>query len=113
MRKAHRFLSVALLALTVGLTVPACASQGGFYDCRSEGRSVEQSAYRNGYAEGVEHGRRDARLGRPYSLLDERDFRAADEGYRWRDDDRRDYRQIFRQGYEAGYSGAYDHWVRR
>ena len=113
MFKTHRFLSAALLALTVGLTAPACASQGGFYHHHSDERSSARSAYRNGYSEGMAHGRRDARLRRPYSLLYERGFRDADDGYGWRDGNRREYQNAFRRGYEAGYSAGYDRGERR
>ncbi len=115
MFKVFRYLPIALLAGTLTATT-ACAS--GYYGRGygqgpyAYGADVQRIAFDNGYKEGLEHGEKDARRNRPYSLERNDDFRDADEGYRRSFGDREFYRQTFRDGFARGYREAYDRWSR-
>lgn len=76
------------------------AEQRAYYDAR-------QTAYDNGYREGVKEGDKDARKGDRFAYQDERTFQRADKGYHRTFGDRERYRQVFRGGYRAGYTDAY------
>ena len=108
MTRMNRYLPMLLLA-GVTFAAPACAAQvygaprGGVY-----ARDVDRRAYDNGFREGIEEGRNDARRHRDYSLRRHDEFRDADQGYRREYGDREFYRRNFRQGFEAGYREAYN-----
>ena len=93
MFKANRIMP-AVLAATVLVAAPACASRGALYRYPGNNRTVDDRAYRDGYQEGREEGEQDARRGRDF------DYRRHDE---YRDARRQEYRQGFVAGYDEGY----------
>jgi hypothetical protein len=68
---------------------------------------VSSPAVRNGYRDGLEVGRRDARDGQRLDPAGAKWYRNGDRNYdrRYgsRDDYKRDYRVAFQQGYEEGF----------
>jgi hypothetical protein len=114
MTKMNRYLPALLLAAGVMITAPACAAR--IYDTgypragypppppRAEYGSV---AARNGYRDGIEAGRDDARHRDRFDPVRARRYREGDHDYdrRYgpRDDYKRDYRVAFERGYEQGY----------
>jgi hypothetical protein len=118
MTKSSRYLPMLLLFAGVSIAAPACAAQtygygyprgggdprgGGVY-----GRDIQRRAYDNGYRQGLEEGRNDARGDRNYSYQRHNEYRDADNGYHRSDGDRDFYRRSFRQGFQAGYNDAYN-----
>ena len=106
MFRTHGYLAGSALAATLFIATPACAAQT--YGYRGGYQEVERGAYDNGYREGVEHGREDARKGRDFSYARHGDYRDADDGYRRAFGDREFYRRIFRQGFQTGYTEAFN-----
>lgn len=116
MFKAHRYFPALLIVAGVAVAAPACAAQtygygypnrGGVY-----GRDIERRAYDNGYREGLDQGRNDARRNRNFSPERHGEFRDADDGYHRGDGDREFYRRAFRQGFQTGYRESYDRIAR-
>ena len=116
MFKAHRYFPALLLVAGVAVAAPACAAQtygygyptrGGVY-----GRDLERRAYDNGYREGLEQGRNDARRNRSFSPDRHGEFRDADDGYHRGDGDREWYRRAYRQGFQSGYRESFDRIAR-
>lgn len=108
MLKAYRIPAI-LLALGVWTTTAACASRT--YAYRNTGyqyQQFERRAYDNGYREGLEHGRDDARSGRQFSYTRHDEYRDADEGYHRSDGNKDVYRQAYRDGFRAGYMEAFN-----
>jgi hypothetical protein len=103
---AHRYLIAGVLAATVGVVAPACASRT--YSYRNDGytyrQQVDRRAFDFGYREGLEHGRRDARDRRSFSFQRHDEFRDADAGYRRADGNLERYRRDYRAGFERGYT---------
>ena len=105
-----RLLRAYMLMAGLLFTTQACAASygyGGRYPDRGYAVDLQQRAYSNGYKEGIEHGRSDARRGRSFDYRRHDEFRDADEGYSRRDGDREYYRATFRRGFVAGYDEAY------
>ena len=108
--RARRVLPAALLAAGVLVSAPACSagiyttSRGGAY------QDVARRAYENGYRQGLEEGRDDARHRRSFSLERHGEYRAAERGYRRDYGDRDPYRVGFRRGFEAGYRDAFSRY---
>lgn len=113
MFRTHRALPVCLLAMSVAVGAPACASQGRYYEYPSQRdyRDLERLAYDNGYRDGLQHGERDARDRRDFRVDRDSDYRNADRGYRGYGD-RNGYRRFFRDGYQAGYAEGYNRLTR-
>src|SRR6266542_5287158 len=105
--KAHRYLPALLLATAVA--VPACAAQtyGYRYPNGGYGRELERRAYDNGFREGLDEGRNDARHHRSFSFDRHNEFRDADNGYHRDYGDREFYRRSYRQGFQAGYTESF------
>ncbi len=109
MNRVLRYAPIALLAGTA-LTATACASsyygpsRRAPYGYRGD---VQRIAYDNGYREGLDHGEKDGRRGRPYSVERNDEFRDADKGYRRGYGDRDYYRRVFRDGFARGYREGY------
>lgn len=103
---SHRYLAAGLLAMGVWISTPACASTG-YRQGRAENRRVERRAYDNGFRDGVDAGRDDARHHRPFDPIRAKRYREGDHDYdrRYgsRNDYQREYRAAFQQGYEQGY----------
>jgi len=112
MAQQHRYLTAVLFAGAVGLSTAGCAAQvygqtyprGGVYGGY---RDFDRRAYDNGYREGLEKGRNDARRERSFSYQRHDEWRDADDGYHRRDGEREFYRRSYRRGFEAGYNEAY------
>jgi hypothetical protein len=100
-------LPAVLLAAGVLVSAPAC-SAGIYTTTRAGGYGdVARRAYDNGYRQGLEEGRNDARRRRSYSLERHSEYRNADRGFRRGDGERDPYRVGFRRGFEAGYRDAF------
>lgn len=88
--------------VTPGIVIqpPYDPSGGGYY---------ASSASSNGYRDGLEAGRDDARARRSFDPRRPKRYREGDHDYSSRDgsreDYKRDYRAAFQQGYEEGYRG--------
>jgi hypothetical protein len=102
--------SLARWAFIIGIAVaaPACAAQTYAYRPDGVNREVQRRAYDNGYREGSDQGRKDARDRRDFSFERHGDYRDADDGYRRSDGNKDSYRQFFREGFRAGYSQAFN-----
>lgn len=81
--------------------------QGGY---GSAGTYASSPAGQNGYRDGYEQGRNDARSGNRFDPVGARRYRSGDQDYdrRYgsRDDYKRDYRSAFQAGYEQGYRSS-------
>lgn len=95
-----------LLAGSVLLAAPACAT-GRLYPQRYPvGDRDDRTYYNRGYREGQDAGADDARRGRSYDMRRHGEYRDNRRG-----DDRGDLR-AFRQGFEAGYDEGYRRYSR-
>ena len=98
----------AVLAAVVMISAPACATQA--YPVRG-GRYVsadfERRAVDNGYRQGLDEGRNDARRHRSFSPDRHGAYRDAQRGYRG-DWERQAYGRGFSRGFEAGYRDGYE-----
>ena len=109
----HRYLTAVLFAGMVGLSTAGCAAQvygqtyprGGVY---GGSRDFDRRAYDNGYREGLDEGRSDARRNRNFAYDRHSEYRNADDGYNRRDGDREFYRRSYRRGFEIGYREAFE-----
>ena len=106
---ARRVLPAALLAAGVVLSASACSAQT--YAIRGSYVDVERRAHDNGYRQGFDEGRNDARRNRSFSLDRHSEYRDADRGYR-RDNERNSYSRAFRRGFESGYREGFDRFAR-
>jgi hypothetical protein len=81
--------------------------QGGYGNA---GTYASSPAAQNGYRDGYEQGRNDARGGSRFDPVGARRYRSGDQDYdrRYgsRDDYKREYRSAFQAGYEQGYRGS-------
>jgi hypothetical protein len=109
MRHARRVLPAALLA--AGALVSASACSANVYAIRSPYVDVDKRAHDNGYREGFEEGRNDARQHRAFSLDRHDKYRDANQGYRG-GGERDPYRRAFRRGFEDGYREAFERVAR-
>lgn len=71
------------------------------------GYGYNSQAYDNGYRDGLEKGREDARDGDSYDPVRHSRYRSGDHGYNSRYGTREQYRLAYRDGFEAGYDQAY------
>jgi hypothetical protein len=75
----------------------------------STGTYASSPAAQNGYRDGYEQGRNDARGGNRFDPVGARRYRSGDQDYDGRygsrDDYKREYRAAFQAGYEQGYGG--------
>jgi hypothetical protein len=115
MSKMTRYLPALLLAGGVALASPACAARiydrgyprGGYPSAREVDGSV---AARNGYRDGLDAGRDDARHRGRFDPVRARRYREGDHDYdrRYgsRDEYKREYRSAFERGYRDGFERA-------
>ena len=115
MTKVNRYLPALLLAGGIALASPACAARiydtgyprAGYPPARDAYASV---AARNGYRDGIEAGRDDARHRERFDPVRARRYREGDHDYdrRYgsRDEYKREYRAAFERGYREGYERA-------
>jgi hypothetical protein len=101
----------ALLAATVIIAAPACtthayAVRGSYVSADFERRAVD-----NGYREGFDEGRNDARKHRSFSPERHGAYRDAQRTYGggW---ERDAYQRGFRRGFEAGYRDGFERYAR-
>jgi hypothetical protein len=66
--------------------------------------------YRNGYQDGIEKGREDARDGDSFDPVRHSRYRSADHGYNSRYGSKNNYKLVYRDGFEAGYRDGYDQY---
>ena len=80
----------------------------GRYPSNSRGDYRYQNvAFDNGYNDGLDKGREDARDRDSYDPDRHSRYRSADRGYESRYGSKDAYRQVYRDGFEAGYNDAY------
>lgn len=71
---------------------------------------VNSAAYENGYRDGLEKGRADAKDRDSFDPVRHSRYRSADHGYDKRYGSKDDYKLVYRDGFEAGYRDGYtDH----
>ena len=100
-----RYLSL-MLAATVLVATPACAT-GGLYPQRYPvGDRDDRAYYNRGVRDGREAGADDARRGRSYDIRRHGEYRDGRRG-----DDRGDLR-AYRNGFESGYDDGYRRFAR-
>src|SRR5437773_2143876 len=104
MLKVYRYLPVLLLAVGVCVATSACADQ--LYGYGGYGSPAAQ----NGYRDGLEAGRKDARDRERFDPVRAKRYRDGDHDYdnRYgsRDVYKREYRAAFEQGYREGYGAV-------
>jgi hypothetical protein len=79
-------------------------------DVRYESRyptRVTSAAYENGYRDGIEKGRADARGRDSFDPVRHTRYRSADHGYDRQHGSKDDYKLVYRDGFEAGYRAGY------
>jgi hypothetical protein len=79
----------------------------GPYPGAGGGYRYQNVAFDNGYNDGLDKGREDARDRDSYDPNRHSRYRSADRGYENRYGSKDDYRQIYREGFLAGYEDAY------
>ena len=89
---------------------PGVFSGDLYDDTRRAYVDIGRRAYDNGYSQGFEDGRDDARRRRPFSLERHGEYRDAERGYRRGYGERDPYRVGFRRGFEAGYRDAFNRY---
>jgi hypothetical protein len=71
------------------------------------GYGVQSVAFDNGYRDGYDKGREDARDNDSYDPVRHSRYRSADRGYDRRYGTREEYKFVYRDGFEAGYDVGY------
>jgi len=97
----------ALLAAVVMISAPACATQTYSDRGRYVSADFERRAVDNGYRQGFDEGRNDARRHRSFSPDRHGAYRDARQSYRG-DWERQAYGRGFARGFEAGYRDGFD-----
>ena len=80
---------------------------GSVYPDRNGRAGYNSVPYDNGYRDGVEKGREDARDRDSYDPVRHKWYRNGDRGYNSRYGTRDSYKLTYRDGFEAGYDEAY------
>jgi hypothetical protein len=112
MSKISRYFPILLLASGIAVAAPACAAR--IYDTGPRGgypppqrERLMSAAAENGYRDGIEAGRDDARHHERSDPARAKRYRQGDRGYdrRYgpRDEYQREYRVAFERGYREGY----------
>lgn len=101
-----------MLAASVWMAAPACASGGHYNYQRDDYREFERRAYDAGHHDGISRGEDDARHRRERRIDRDSEYRSADRGYRGEYGDRENYRRTFRQGYGVGYGEGFNRMER-
>ncbi len=107
MRATHTIGLLAMLSMLAAPVTTAEAQQ------TPRARVAIQSAYDEGYREGLRVGSEHSRLGRPFNFGVAVEFRRGDAGYRLAFGTRDQYRADFRVGFERGYRSGYDQYAVR
>jgi hypothetical protein len=82
--------------------------QGRYPDRGRQGRDIDRVPFNNGYEDGLDAGREDARRNRSDDPDRHSHYRAANRGYDSRYGSREAYRDRYREGFRAGYEDGYD-----
>ncbi len=84
--------------------------RGGYGGYGGSGNYGSSPAAQNGYRDGYEQGRNDARGSNRFDPIGSRRYRSGDHDYDGRygsrDDYKREYRAAFQAGYDEGYRGS-------
>lgn len=107
MRATHTIRLLAMLTMLAAPVATAEAQQA------PHERVAIQSAYDEGYREGLRVGSEHGRLGRPFNFGVSVEFQRGDTGYRLSFGTRDRYRADFRVGFERGYRVGYDQYAVR
>lgn len=81
--------------------------RGPFGDRGEYNYRYSKPAIENGYRDGFDKGREDARDRDRYNPERHGRYRSADRGYERRYGDKDDYRRIYRRGFQQGYRDGY------
>ena len=106
MFRSTRYLSMMMLAATVLVATPACATGMMYPQQRGIGDRDDRAYYNRGLRDGSNAGADDARRGRAYDVRRHNEYRDNRRG-----DDRSDLR-AYRDGFESGYDEAYRRYAR-
>jgi hypothetical protein len=114
MTKTFRFLPALALAAGVALASPACAAR--IYDTgypRAGYPPPPRAGYvsvaeRNGYRDGVDAGRDDARHRERFDPVRAKRYRQGDHDYDRRYGPREEYKREYRAAFERGYRDGYE-----
>ena len=79
----------------------------GYPNDRNRGYNYNSVPFDNGYRDGLEKGREDARDNDSFDPVRHSRYRSADRGYNSRYGSRDSYKLAYRDGFEAGYEQAY------
>jgi hypothetical protein len=102
----NRFLSAAVLAGAVAFAAPACtAAYSQRYPVSAP--RISDRAFNQGYRDGLDAGRSDARHHRRFSPERAARFRSADHDYNRRYGSRDQYMRIYRDGFREGYERGF------
>jgi hypothetical protein len=71
------------------------------------GYGYQNVAFDNGYKDGYDKGRADARDNDRYDPVRHRRYRSADHGYNGRYGSKEEYKTVYREGFLAGYEEGY------
>jgi hypothetical protein len=105
-RDAERIASRSRDARVVyGAERPANRRDG--YDDRYSPYGAMSVPYQNGYRDGLEKGREDARDRDSFDPVRHSRYRSADHGYQSRFGRKDEYKLVYREGFEVGYRQAY------
>ena len=104
-----RLILSAFTTVILLTTTSACAT--GYHQRYPDYRQVQDRAYRNGFNEGREQARNDARRGRSFDYGRHSEYRNAQIGYGGYGS-RNEYRNVFRRGFQDGYNEAYRRYAR-
>jgi hypothetical protein len=115
MTKLSRYVPMLMLA-GVTIAAPACAARiydtgyprAGYPPPPPPRAAYISNAARNGYRDGVEEGRNDARHRDRFDPVRARRYRDGDHDYDRRYGSRDDYKREYRAGFERGYREGYD-----
>ncbi|MCU1384860.1 MAG: hypothetical protein JWL71_3557 [Acidobacteria bacterium] len=119
MSKSFRQIPALILAAGVALASTACGATvyrsgypRGDYPPPARGRYISVAA-QNGYRDGIEAGRDDARHRERFDPVRARRYRQGDHDYDRRYGSRDEYRREYRSAFEQGYREGYDRGGRR
>ena len=110
MTRLNRYVPLFLLAAGVALASPACAAR--IYDTGypppPPRAAYESVAARNGYRDGLDEGRRDARHHERFDPIRAMRYREGDHHYDRRYGPREEYAREYRAAFERGYREGYE-----
>ena len=116
MTTMYRFFPALLLAAGVALASPACAARiydtgyprAGYPPPPPPRADYVSIAARNGYRDGVDEGRSDARHRERFDPVRAKRYREGDHDYDRRYGPRDEYKREYRAAFERGYREGFD-----